>query len=262
MNQTIKISLLFILLLSVSLAFGKDTKNQTDNVWKNLLKNHANCVTWISATVRIEISASGQSFPPQEQKLEALGTIIAEDGLTVLSLNKVDPTNTILSRIRRPGASVQVHYTEVLILMQDGTEVPARMLLKDVDLDLAFVLPIKEEEDLTEKVAFFPAPGFKKSKSPRKSPEILDGVVSLSKLGRNLYRQSMLRRGWVNAVITKPRKYFVIDNTSPGTPVFDSAGNWLGVVVYKMEAGKPSAIVTLPVEDILEIADQVRSRNQ
>ena len=57
-------------------------------------------------------------------------------------------------------------------------------------------------------------------------------------------------------------KYFVIDNTSPGTPVFDSAGNWLGVVVYKMEAGKPSAIVTLPVEDILEIADQVRSRNQ
>lgn len=262
MNQTKEISFLFIILLSVSFAFGKDTKNQTDNVWRNLLQNHANCVTWVSATVRIEISASGQSFPPQEQKLEALGTIIAEDGLTVLSLNKVDPTNTILSRIRRPGASVQVHYTEVLILMQDGTEVPARMLLKDVDLDLAFLLPINQEKDLTEKVAFFPAPGFKKTKSLRKSPEILDGVVSLSKLGRNLYRQSMLRRGWVNAVISKPRKYFVIDNTSPGTPVFDSAGNWLGVVVYKMEAGKPSAIVTLPVEDILEIADQVRSRNQ
>lgn len=242
--------------------FGKSPDEETEKIWRNLLEERANCVTWVSVTVRIELSSGGQSFPPQEQKLEALGTIIAEDGLTVLSLNKVDPTNTILSRIRRPGASVQVHYTEVLILMQDGTEVPARLLLKDVDLDLAFVLPVEESVDSSENSVFFPTPGSNVPNSDRSYPSVLDGVVSLSKLGRNLYRQSMLRRGWVNAVITKPRKYFVIENTSPGTPVFDSEGNWLGVVVYKMESGNPSSIVTLPVEDILEIADQVRSRNQ
>ena len=39
--------------------------------------------------------------------------------LTVVSLTKVDPTANILSRLRSPGASVQVNYTEVLILMQD-----------------------------------------------------------------------------------------------------------------------------------------------
>ena len=65
------------------------------NVWRELLNKHANCVTRVSVTVKLEISAGGRSLPPQEQKLEALGTIIADDGLTVLSLTKVDPTADI-----------------------------------------------------------------------------------------------------------------------------------------------------------------------
>ena len=94
------------------------------------------------------------------------------------------------------------------------------------------------------------------------APLILDEVVSIGKLRQTLYRQSTLRRGWVNAVIEKPRKYFVIENTSPGTPVFDRNGKWLGVVVYKMVGGRPSEIVTLPASDVLEIAEQVRARIQ
>ena len=93
-------------------------------------------------------------------------------------------------------------------------------------------------------------------------PLPLDEVVSLGKLSRNLYRQSTLKKGWVNAVIEKPRKYFVIENTAPGTPVFDKEANWLGIVVYKMDRGRPTSIVTLPADDIDEIAEQVRSRNQ
>jgi S1-C subfamily serine protease len=197
-------------------------------------------------------------MPPQEQKLEALGTIIAEDGLTVLSLSRVDPTATLLSRIRTPGGSVNVNYTEVLLLMQDGTEVPAKLLLKDTDLDLAFVLPIKDEDKKSKKRIFPYVPRSSRSKAPLP----LDEVVSLGKLGRNLYRQSTLKKGWVNAVIEKPRKYFVIENTSPGTPVFDREANWLGIVVYKMDRGRPTSVVTLPADDIDEIAEQVRSRNQ
>ena len=235
---------------------------KSESTWRNLLANHANCVTWVSATVRLEISAGGRSLPPQEQKLEALGTIIAEDGLTVLSLSRVDPTATLLSRMRTPGASVNVNYTEVLILMQDGTEVPAKLVLKDTDLDLAFVLPIKQKEDNEEfkDVVFSHVPRSQKEKS--KLPQALDEVVSLGKLGRNLYRQSTLRKGWVNAVIEKPRKYFVIENTSPGTPVFDRDGGWLGIVVYKMDRGRPTSLVTLPADDIDEIAEQVRSRHK
>ena len=69
-------------------------------------------------------------------------------------------------------------------------------------------------------------------------------------------------QGWVNALIEKPRKYLVIENISPGTPVFDKKGIWVGVAVYKMERGRPSALITLPSNDILEIANQVRTRTQ
>ena len=250
-----------LLLFTFALSFGTSFQaiaKKTESLWRNLLKENANCVTWVSVTVKLEISAGGRSLPPQEQKLEALGTIIAKDGLTVLSLNKVDPTANILSRLRSPGASVNVNYTEVMLLMQDGTEVPAKLILKDIDLDLAYVLPIKERKEEYKDVEFSKGP----NSVEENEPLILDEVVSIGKLRQTLYRQSTLRRGWVNAVIEKPRKYFVIENTSPGTPVFDRNGKWLGVVVYKMVGGRPSEIVTLPASDVLEIAEQVRARIQ
>ena len=249
---------LFTLALFLGVSFQVLGK-KPEILWRKLLQENANCVTWVSVTVKLEISAGGRSLPPQEQKLEALGTIIAEYGLTVLSLNKVDPTANILSRIRSPGATVNVNYTEVMLLMQDGTEVPAKLLLKDVDLDLAYVLPIKERKDEYKGVIFSKVPSQAKQKA---DPLILDEVVSIGKLRQTLYRQSTLQRGWVNAVIQKPRKYFVIENTSPGTPVFDQSGKWLGVVVYKMVSGRPSEIVTLPASDVLEIAKLVRTRTQ
>lgn len=223
-------------------------------VWKDLLTNQSNCVTWLSLTMKIDVSAGGRSLPSQEQKLEALGTVIAKDGLTVLSLTSIDPKSKIMSRLRTSSASVQVNYTEVLILKPDGTEIPAKVLLKDEDLDLAFVLP------LDSKSSSFPV--FCSISGKSNTLDVLDEVVTMSKLGKNLYRQSTLRKGWVNALISKPRKYLVIENSSPGNPVFDREGDWLGVAVYKMERGQPSSLVTLPAEDILEIAQQVRSRIQ
>ena len=233
-----------------------NAQTNTTKVWRNLLKQNSDCVTWVSFTMRIEVSANGRSMPPQEQKVEALGTVIANDGLTVLSLSTVDPRSKIFARLRSNSASVQVNYTEVFILKPDGTEIPAKMLLKDADLDLAFVLPINSSDNSKN----FPI--FCEHSSSPIQLNVLDEVVSIGKLGKNLYRQSTLRKGWVNALIEKPRKYFVIENISPGSPVFDKKGSWVGVAVYKMERGIPSALITLPSNDILEIANQVRTRTQ
>ena len=251
---------LFALLAFSLAAFSALAKKGADPIktWRNLLKERSECVTWVSATVKVEISSGGRSYPPQEQKLEALGTVLSKDGLVALSLTKVDPTASILSRVRGGGASVNVNYSEVNILMQDGSEVPAKLLLKDSDLDLAFLLPLKDDNKNYENIVFQPVPS--SGKNPK--PQPLDEVASLGKLSRNLYRQSTLMRGWVNAVIEKPREYYVIDRLSPGTPVFDASGNWLGIGVYKMVSGKPTQVVTLPAEDVLEIAEQVRKRTK
>ena len=60
-----------------------------------------------------------------------------------MSLTTVDPKSKILARLRTNSASVQVNYTDVFILKPDGTEIPAKVLLKDADLDLAFLLPLQ-----------------------------------------------------------------------------------------------------------------------
>jgi len=224
--------------------------------WRSLLQNHAECVTWVSASVRIEISANGRSYPPSERNIEALGTILDSKGMTVLSLNQLDPTDSLYAKIRAPQADIQVNYTEVKILLKDGTEVPAEFILKDDDLDLAYILP-KSFKHPNHPDGF---PHVTRRPASTSLPLVLDPVVSLSKLGPNLYRQSTLMRGWVNAIIEKPRNYYVIDNVSPGTPVFNESGEWLGISLFKKDGGRPSGVITLPASDILEIAEQVRLR--
>ena len=243
--------------LAVVLAFGERGKN-TVEIWRSLLEEQSESVAWVSVTVRIEVSAGGRSFPPSERKLEALGTVLAEDGLIVLSLNEVDPTDSILARMRSPG-DINVNYTEVLILRPDGSEIEADFLLKDEDLDLAFIKP-KNVELVIEKPNFFKKVFYQESDIPK--IRVLDEVVSLGKLGSNLYRKSTLQRGWVNAVISRPRDYYVVENVTPGTPVFDNQGRWLGITVFRKEGGKPSGVITVPAKDVMEIAEQVRQRTR
>lgn len=228
----------------------------TVTIWRNLLKEKSDSVSWVSVTVRIEISTGGRSFPPSERKLEALGTVLGNDGLIVLSLNEVDPTDSLLSRMRTPG-DINVNYTEVLILRPDGTEIEADFLLKDKDLDLAFIRPKEKDVSLADSISFSHVSFDVDHIS---NIEELDEVVSLGKLGRNLYRKSTLQRGWVNAVIDKPRNYYVVENVTPGTPVFDNSGNWIGITAFRKEGGKPSGLITLPAKDVMEIAQQVRER--
>ena len=235
-----------------------DEKTSPVSIWKELLEKKSDSVTWVSVTVRIEVSSGGRSFPPSERKLEALGTVIGKDGLIVLSLNQVDPTDSILASMRSPG-NVNVNYTEVLILLEDGSEVPANFLLKDEDLDLAFIRPLSTESNDSDPKEFL-AVEYNELEIP--NIETLDEVVSLGKLGRNLYRKSTLQRGWINAVIDKPRDYLVVENVTPGTPVFDRHGKWIGVTVFRKEGGRPSGVITVPASDVMEIARQVRERTE
>ena len=231
--------------------------DQRRDTWTRLLEQKKDCVTWVSVTVRIEVSTNGRSYPQSERKLEALGTVLGEDGMIALSLHTMDPTDSIRARMRTQG-DVNVDYTEVMILRDDGSEIPAKFALKDQDLDLAFVLPLAQDDAAPAGLGFTPA----ETKSGNAAhPQVLDEVVSLGKLGRHLYRQPSLRRGWVNAVIRKPRDYFIIENLSPGCPVFNSSGEWIGVSVYKKDGGNPSALITLPANEVMEIADQARRRS-
>ena len=102
-------------------------------------------------------------------------------------------------RIRTPGGSVSVNYTEVLLLMQDGTEVPAKLLLKDTDLDLAYVLPIKEKKN-TKSELTLTSPAHQNQR-----PSAFGRGRIFGQTGQKPLQTIDFEKGWVNAVIEKPR---------------------------------------------------------
>ena len=230
--------------------------NQLQATAQRLVSDGNATVVWVRAVVRIEVSAGGRSFPAQEQKLETLGTIVGNDGLTVVSNSMIDPTASIRKQMRSPSARVNVEFEEVRILLDDGSEIPSRLQLKDPDLDLAFVKPIEGSEEL-KTASIRPVNLRSKAK-----PAILDEVLVLGKLGRTLYRQPTVGVAHVSSVIEKPRNYYVLSKAMPGAPIFDARGRLLGIAVYKIANGAPTSIVTLPAEDILEIALQARNRSK
>jgi hypothetical protein len=64
----------------------------------------------------------------------------------------------------------------------------------------------------------------------------------------------------ISSIIEKPRKYYVLSQAIPGAPVFDARGRLLGIAVYKIAGGMPTSMITLPSEDVLDIALQAQQR--
>ncbi|MEX1117103.1 MAG: trypsin-like peptidase domain-containing protein [Akkermansiaceae bacterium] len=86
---------------------------------------------------------------------------------------------------------------EVKILMSDGSETPAKVAFKDPDLDLAFIRPEKADG-----VKFTPVD------TANSAPmALLDDVIILGRLGRDLNREPVVMTSEVISIISKPRTF-------------------------------------------------------
>jgi hypothetical protein len=182
-------------------------------------------------TVRLTIKQrrvfEGREHVGRESTLEVLGTVIRPDGLTVIS----DFTSNPEALFRFDSETqVETETTEVAIVLQDGRELPARFVLRDAALDLAFLAPAAPTAPLPfvklEKVAI---------------PQPLDEVILLSQLGRSLGREVGVTVGRVRAVVKKPRVFAVpapVEGVlALGGPAFDARGRPVGLVVLRRGPG-------------------------
>ena len=215
--------------------------------------------TVVTVQVVLKTSSSGQAS--RETKQDITGTVVDPSGLTVLALSACDP-NEMLQRIMPEEFSkynVQSEVSDLRILLEDGTDIPAEIILRDKDLDLAFIRPkTKPSSPMT-------AVDLGKS-SPA---QVLDQVLALSRLNSAAGRACAASSERISAVIKRPRKFYIPETsptaTMPGAPAFSLDGNILGVFVTRaisLKAGSARDMrnsvtpIILPADEILKAAKQ------
>ena len=147
------------------------------------------------------------------------------------------------------------------IRLGDNTEIAAKLVLQDPDLDLAFVMP----DDENEKDRKYDFVDLKKAATVG----TLDRLVLLGRLSKSLNREATVGLGRVTAVVSKPRTFYAYsaDAGNFGIPVFDLDGKVIGLSLMRkapgggggggiMSIARQMSPVVLPAEDVLEIAGQ------
>jgi hypothetical protein len=186
-----------------------------------------------------------------------------------MPLSVTDPSAMMESMMSNMGEAgnqfkMDTSLGDVKVLLADGKEMPAQVVLRDKDLDLAFVRT-------TEKPAQ-PLPFVDLGQSGE--VQVLDQVVALNRMGKVANRASSVSLERIEAIVKKPRTLYVPGKdptqSGMGSPVFTLDGKVLGMVVMRTIKGdsdgggfmalmggmKGVLSVVLPAADILDAAKQ------
>lgn len=217
-----------------------------------LAKRHADAIVGVELVVTVKMKAGDREAPPSDQRIEINGTVISPSGLTVTSLAAVDPRVQFEAMRAQQGGTrglelVSADFKEVKLRLADGKEVPARFVLKDGDLDLAFMAPETAEPERTYAHV---------NLAEAAEGEVLGRYFFVSRAAKTLQRVPLVRTTEMVGLVEKPRRLFLVADQSLASPVFDAQGRVLGIFLQHFANGRPSGIITLPAADIAEMAKQ------
>jgi hypothetical protein len=217
-----------------------------------VVKRYADTIISVNLVVTLSITVGDKSMPPQEARLEVNGTVMSPAGLTVTSLSAIDPRGATLARLRgTPGVAgrniemAETEFKEVKLRLPDGTEIAARVVLKDADTDLAFIAPETGGR-------IFPSVNLQNAARP----EILGTYFCVRRAGRDLQRVPLVNAATVEGLVERPRQFFLVAGAAVGSPVFDARGAILGLCVEHLNGGRGTGLVVLPSSQVAEIAKQ------
>lgn len=226
---------------------------------RQAVARHGASIVTVRLTVKTRMVYQGREHPGPEQTMEIGGTVVGAKGLTAVSDFSSNPAGIFAGSAG--GPSVETETTDVRIVLADGKELPARIVLRDEVLDLAFLAPTEPAASLAP-VALDAAA----------EPSLLDPLAVLYPLGRGLGRGTAAALTEVRAVVRKPRTFLAVGYLEGlqalGCPAFDARGRAVGLVVIRRGAGAMSpsggmkqamdsvSPVVLTAADVLEVAAQ------
>jgi len=258
---------MFLALALTASSFAAESNSSSDSYTQSrkaaleLFNQKKDCVQNLSLVIKVSITPEGGNAPAQaqeqEQKKEVLATCIDPKGIFVTSLMEVDPASGLNGQvINHPMAGkltlrASSEISDCKILLADGSEIEAEVVLKDEDADLAFIKVKKAPEkdfvaiDINNSV----------------EPQILDELVVLSRLGKEMNRENSILRTEVIGISKKPRLRIKAPNGTVGTPLLTPEGKFVGInVITKPEELKEGSMpesIILPAKDILKAYKQL-----
>ncbi len=254
--------------IAFSLALNTTCPAAADDVAEKgraILEAHKSAVVTLAIVLNQKVSFGGGSSRDSEAKLEATGTVISPEGLIIMSLSQTDPSSIMEAMMAASGRGANVEMEtevrDIKIMLGDGTEVPAEVILRDKDLDMAFVRP---------KVK--PAAAFTfVDIQDAGTPDYLDQIITLNRLGQVAGREHGVSVERIQAIVKRPRTLYLPGNdptqTGLGSPAFTLDGKFVGVFLLRVVAGQTTqsmfgggaqniATVVVPASDIAEGAQQ------
>jgi hypothetical protein len=253
------------------LAAGAASSGDLRTVGRSTAEQTRRAVVTIRVVLKLKIGFGGQG-QDQEQKMEVSGVVIDPSGLTLASAASIDPSGA-LRRMAGGQASrmkLEAEVKETTLLLEDGTEVEAELVLKDTDLDLAFLVPREARRRFTA-VTLRPRTG---------TVPLLTQIFVVGRLGKLASRTLAVATGEVRAYVRGPAPYYVTDGETSsftGAVAYTGDGVPLGVFVNRFSStpeargggmldgafGRSSSDVVMtvlrPVEKILELAAQAKT---
>lgn len=236
---------------------------------RDILVQNQDAVIHLKVTIKQGVSYSGKDTEKNETSIETLGTVLRPDGLMLVSLSEIDPSSRIEAMMKMSSDEDVANFkytseiTDAKYVLPNGKEIQAKVILRDKDLDLAFILPTAKVEkpfsfiDLTKAV----------------DPLVMDPIYIVSRLGKSANRTPWITDGRVMTIIQKPQKYFFVSSTmGQGNPVFTSDGKVIGITLIRQtnsdggSDGMQRMDITsmmplvLPAADIVSAMEQITDK--
>ena len=225
---------------------------------REICKKYQYAVVTVQVVLKMSYPGAAKS---SESKQDLTGTVIDPSGLTVLALSAADPTDMYQRMMSEEAAKsrLDIEVTDLRLLLNDGTEVPAEIVLRDKDLDLAFIRP---KAKLTTPMAAVDL----KQAAPA---QLLDQLVTLNRLNSAAGRAYAASLERISAIIQKPRTFYIPDSsmtaTTLGSPAFALDGKMVGVFVMRAISSRSGSsrnyrdnmtTIILPAEDVAKAAKE------
>ncbi|MDH4180198.1 MAG: serine protease, partial [Armatimonadota bacterium] len=174
--------------------------DETGAAARAIADKHGGAVVPVRVVIKMRVAYEGEEVDEEESSNELNATVIDPSGLALCALSEVDPTHMIeLWQEEDPNYKIDAQVTDLKFVLPEGKEIPAKVVLRDRDLDLAFIRP----------VALPDQPFVAVDLAQSAQPQIMDEIVVLGRLGDVANRELRLALDRITAVVTKPRTLYI-----------------------------------------------------